>query len=214
MPRRAPATVGPCQAIGTRVAVHAKRPAPPRSTAAATLPLSPPSGHLGTGEQPIAAMSLSALQSLSALSRTAPLRLNPALVCRQCLARSPTTPARPLSLLARKLATNAIPLQPQLRSFSITPRAFKKKHQYRKQPLGLGNLVEAFERAEQEAPPPPKESKPPERNISGHLPRDPPRGRWFPVISDRIVGYWLLGSAGLVFGIVVLGGFTRLTESG
>lgn len=38
------------------------------------------------------------------------------------------------------------------------------------------------------------------------------RGR--PVNSARSVGYWLIGSAGLVFGIVVLGGLTRLTESG
>lgn len=30
----------------------------------------------------------------------------------------------------------------------------------------------------------------------------------------RRVGYWLLGSASLVYGIVVLGGLTRLTESG
>ncbi|RPA96832.1 COX15-CtaA-domain-containing protein [Choiromyces venosus 120613-1] len=37
---------------------------------------------------------------------------------------------------------------------------------------------------------------------------------FFPDISSRTVGYWLLGSAGLVFGIVVLGGLTRLTESG
>jgi cytochrome c oxidase assembly protein subunit 15 len=29
-----------------------------------------------------------------------------------------------------------------------------------------------------------------------------------------IVGYWLIGSSVLVFGIVVLGGLTRLTESG
>ncbi|KAJ6256195.1 hypothetical protein Dda_9030 [Drechslerella dactyloides] len=36
----------------------------------------------------------------------------------------------------------------------------------------------------------------------------------FPDISDRIVGFWLLGSAGLVFAIVVVGGLTRLTESG
>ncbi|KAF3905212.1 hypothetical protein ABW21_db0201163 [Orbilia brochopaga] len=36
----------------------------------------------------------------------------------------------------------------------------------------------------------------------------------FPDISERIVGYWLLGSAGLVFAIVVVGGLTRLTESG
>jgi hypothetical protein len=32
--------------------------------------------------------------------------------------------------------------------------------------------------------------------------------------AKRVVGYWMLGSAGLVFGIVVLGGLTRLTESG
>ncbi|KAG7665631.1 COX15 [[Candida] subhashii] len=34
------------------------------------------------------------------------------------------------------------------------------------------------------------------------------------VTSNRIVGYWLIGTSGLVFGIVVLGGLTRLTESG
>ncbi|OLL26894.1 Cytochrome c oxidase assembly protein COX15 [Neolecta irregularis DAH-3] len=33
-------------------------------------------------------------------------------------------------------------------------------------------------------------------------------------ITHKQVGYWLLGSAGLVFGIVVVGGLTRLTESG
>lgn len=32
--------------------------------------------------------------------------------------------------------------------------------------------------------------------------------------ARRIVGYWFVASAGLVFGIVVLGGLTRLTESG
>lgn len=30
----------------------------------------------------------------------------------------------------------------------------------------------------------------------------------------RLVGYWLLGTSGLVAGLVVLGGLTRLTESG
>ncbi|KAI5817804.1 cytochrome oxidase assembly protein-domain-containing protein [Pyronema omphalodes] len=38
--------------------------------------------------------------------------------------------------------------------------------------------------------------------------------RSWPEISDKKVGYWLMGSATLVFGIVVLGGLTRLTESG
>ncbi|ANB14068.1 Cox15p [Sugiyamaella lignohabitans] len=35
-----------------------------------------------------------------------------------------------------------------------------------------------------------------------------------PANSSKYVGYWLIGSAGLVFGIVILGGLTRLTESG
>lgn len=30
----------------------------------------------------------------------------------------------------------------------------------------------------------------------------------------KLVGYWLLGTSGAVFGMIVLGGLTRLTESG
>ncbi|KAI9742985.1 MAG: Cytochrome c oxidase assembly protein cox15 [Claussenomyces sp. TS43310] len=36
----------------------------------------------------------------------------------------------------------------------------------------------------------------------------------FPETSSKAVAYWLLGSAASVFGIVVFGGLTRLTESG
>lgn len=36
----------------------------------------------------------------------------------------------------------------------------------------------------------------------------------FPKTSDKSVAYWLLGSAASVFGIVIWGGLTRLTESG
>ena len=32
--------------------------------------------------------------------------------------------------------------------------------------------------------------------------------------NSKVVGYWLLGSAASVFGIVIFGGLTRLTESG
>ena len=35
-----------------------------------------------------------------------------------------------------------------------------------------------------------------------------------PVLSSPGVGGWLLGSAGLVFAVIVVGGITRLTESG
>lgn len=38
--------------------------------------------------------------------------------------------------------------------------------------------------------------------------------KFFPETSSKSVGYWLLGSAASVFGIVVFGGLTRLTESG
>jgi cytochrome c oxidase assembly protein subunit 15 len=37
---------------------------------------------------------------------------------------------------------------------------------------------------------------------------------YFPETSDRKVGYWLLASSASVFGIVIFGGLTRLTESG
>lgn len=40
------------------------------------------------------------------------------------------------------------------------------------------------------------------------------KARGFPNTSSKAVGYWLLGSALSVAGIVVLGGLTRLTESG
>ncbi|KAK0629010.1 cytochrome oxidase assembly protein-domain-containing protein [Bombardia bombarda] len=48
-------------------------------------------------------------------------------------------------------------------------------------------------------------------NASG--PQSEPKGS-FPRANDKAVGYWLIGSAVSVFGIVVFGGLTRLTESG
>lgn len=40
------------------------------------------------------------------------------------------------------------------------------------------------------------------------------KSRFFPKTTQNAVAYWLLGSAASVFGIVILGGLTRLTESG
>lgn len=40
------------------------------------------------------------------------------------------------------------------------------------------------------------------------------RSSSFPKTSSKSVAYWLLGSAASVFGIVIFGGLTRLTESG
>ncbi|KAI9858688.1 MAG: Cytochrome c oxidase assembly protein cox15 [Trichoglossum hirsutum] len=38
--------------------------------------------------------------------------------------------------------------------------------------------------------------------------------KFFPPTNEKVAAYWLLGSAASVFGIVVFGGLTRLTESG
>lgn len=46
------------------------------------------------------------------------------------------------------------------------------------------------------------------------LPQSSVRSSRFPQTSSNTVAYWLLGSAASVFGIVVFGGLTRLTESG
>lgn len=40
------------------------------------------------------------------------------------------------------------------------------------------------------------------------------RSSRYPDTSSNAVAYWLLASAASVFGIVVFGGLTRLTESG
>lgn len=44
--------------------------------------------------------------------------------------------------------------------------------------------------------------------------RETAQATFFPRTSHKVVAYWLLGSAASVFGIVVFGGLTRLTESG
>ena len=44
--------------------------------------------------------------------------------------------------------------------------------------------------------------------------RTHPKRPFFPETSSKATAYWLLGSAASVFGIVVFGGLTRLTESG
>ncbi|KAI9771393.1 MAG: Cytochrome c oxidase assembly protein cox15 [Geoglossum umbratile] len=43
---------------------------------------------------------------------------------------------------------------------------------------------------------------------------EPAPRKFFPETNNRNVAYWLLGSAASVFGIVVFGGLTRLSESG
>ncbi|KAJ9632086.1 Cytochrome c oxidase assembly protein cox15 [Taxawa tesnikishii (nom. ined.)] len=52
------------------------------------------------------------------------------------------------------------------------------------------------------------------KNIGSNAAKDTPKKSAFPETSSKTVAYWLLGSAASVFGIVIFGGLTRLTESG
>ena len=54
------------------------------------------------------------------------------------------------------------------------------------------------------------------RNITSKVPKKKTASfaSSFPDVSTKSVSYWLFGSAASVFGIVIFGGLTRLTESG
>jgi cytochrome c oxidase assembly protein subunit 15 len=52
------------------------------------------------------------------------------------------------------------------------------------------------------------------KNTIGQQSSAPAKKGYFPETSDKKVGYWLLASSASVFGIVIFGGLTRLTESG
>ena len=53
-----------------------------------------------------------------------------------------------------------------------------------------------------------------ERTIADSAAKSKAKSSSWPETSDKSVAYWLLGSAASVFGIVIFGGLTRLTESG
>jgi cytochrome c oxidase assembly protein subunit 15 len=53
-----------------------------------------------------------------------------------------------------------------------------------------------------------------EKRIARESAEETAKNKFFPDTTSKSVAYWLLGSAASVFGIVVFGGLTRLTESG
>ena len=82
-------------------------------------------------------------------------------------------------------------------------------------PAGQGMFVTVSEPVADRGANPAKTIVVGEATCSSRTNPNPERAKsWFREADDKAVGYWLLGSAGLVFGIVVLGGLTRLTESG
>ncbi|KAL5319030.1 hypothetical protein ACEPPN_014100 [Leptodophora sp. 'Broadleaf-Isolate-01'] len=121
---------------------------------------------------------------LSSLRRAGPKLAADFFICQRCLRQSP-------SLLSKVKAPGKANLSRSIRFNSST--AFADSAANKKTPLGnLGQTI--VQNAERKA-------------VTG-------KKRFWPETSSNAVGYWLLASAGSVFGIVVFGGLTRLTESG
>lgn len=121
------------------------------------------------------------------LRRAAPRLSRHFFACRECTHNSPRLAQLHLASAARVTykSTRQTPFLKAFRSQSTVAPA-------------LGDVA-AFGNAAKEA-----------------LPKSKVRTKpsYLPLISHRIVAYWLFGSAASVFGIVVFGGLTRLTESG
>lgn len=114
-------------------------------------------------------------------------------VCRQCLkttGQKPSAPVSVLSSLARSPTVRQLqaPISSSIRYLNTTTKkstsAPAASIEYAAEPAAESN------------------------------PKSKSRSSSFPDTSSKSVAYWLLGSAASVFGIVVFGGLTRLTESG
>lgn len=133
------------------------------------------------------------------MSALAGLRLAPSAlsICRQCLSKQRLPqPRRFASLQFYKKSPSASVLPQRQFSFSSNTPIITAAAKAPESPLG--SLADGFARGQQVM-----------KDAANKKAKS-----FFPDISSRAVGYWLIGSAGLVFGIVVLGGLTRLTESG
>lgn len=135
---------------------------------------------------------------MSALAgrRLTPLALS---ACRRCLSKPQVRRFAFLPLTQRFLPASALLRRPF--SFTSNPptvTAAAAAAGTKAPESPLGGLADGFARGQQAL-----------RDAAGKKAQP-----FFPDISSKPVGYWLIGSAGLVFGIVILGGLTRLTESG
>lgn len=122
---------------------------------------------------------------LPGLRRAAPRLSRDFFICHQC--RKQSIPLGRLKLPVKANVNRTI-------RFNSGTAAFPEANTIKNSPLG--SLSKTITNVEKEKA----------------LPR--PRKGFFPKTSSNGVAYWLLGSAASVFGIVVFGGLTRLTESG
>lgn len=137
------------------------------------------------------ANQLSRLSSPSSFSTSTSA---PPFVCRQCLETTGQKPSAPVSLLS-SLARS--PTVRQLRAPISSSIRYLNTTASKKSTSAPAASIEY-------AADPAAESNDKSKSRSSS----------FPDTSSKSVAYWLLGSAASVFGIVVFGGLTRLTESG
>jgi cytochrome c oxidase assembly protein subunit 15 len=125
--------------------------------------------------------------------------------------------AMPGRLLLRSRLSTCLPKLPhQFRPYTLptTPRAASVISSLASKQRNAFRSLSFSSKPNQSAATIPKPGTSPLPNLADSISRPAKAAAAWPEISDRKVGYWLLGSATLVFGIVVLGGLTRLTESG
>lgn len=129
---------------------------------------------------------------LSIANATSVAKTTPSLLCRKCLHTTRTAKPSP-SVLSSVLRHRASQIQaPISSSVRLLNTSSSKK---------TATAAPFDSKYESESP-----AAPTEKTKS--------KKKAFPETSSKSVAYWLLGSAASVFGIVVFGGLTRLTESG
>lgn len=120
------------------------------------------------------------------LRRAVPRLSRDFFICHQC--RKQSLPLSRLKLPVKANLTRTI-------RFNSSAAAFPEANTIKNSPLG--SLSKSISNAEREK-----------------VKKVIPKKGFFPKTTSNGVAYWLLGSAVSVFGIVVFGGLTRLTESG
>lgn len=129
---------------------------------------------------------------LSTANVTSVARTTPSLVCRKCFHTTRPAKSSP-SVLSSVLRHRASQIQPPFFSSARLLNTSSSKKTATAAPFDSKYETES--------------SAAPTENTQS-------KKKSFPETSSKSVAYWLLGSAASVFGIVVFGGLTRLTESG
>lgn len=152
--------------------------------------------------------SLAMASIIPGLRRAAPRLSKDFFICHQCMKHRPAiTPKLQLQLPIKSNLTRTIRFNSSTTAIHESRRGFSSKisNKY------VSKIQNDHEKQQQQQP----HSADPEAEPKAESKAEfKATESFFPSTSSNTVAYWLLVSAGSVFGIVVFGGLTRLTESG